>query len=131
MICSILSHYIIMPYRNWDWVISKKFFGIALCTAASQELVLSDLKKILWHYSKVHHELGGLPLAVHLEWLGTPSWHSGVLRASIWTTWAHSDPLKVRGGPYKILVASPESRFLFPFGLWLDLGLGTWTRACQ
>ena len=34
-------------------------------------------------------ELGGLPhvlpLAVLLEWLGTPSWHSGVLRAFIWT----------------------------------------------
>ena len=34
-------------------------------------------------------ELGGLPhvllLAVHMEWLVTPSWHSGVLRSSIWT----------------------------------------------
>ena len=35
-----------------------------------------------------------LPHAVYLKWLGTPSWHSGILRADIWITKA---PLKVTG----------------------------------
>ena len=35
--------------------------------------------------------------------------------------YAHSDPLKVMS--HKILVTSPESKFLFSFGLGLGLGL--------
>ena len=92
-------------------------------------------------------ELGGLPhvlpLAVHLEWLGTPSWHLGVLRASVWTMPPHSDPLKVMGGwvgwggvvvAHEILVTSPEAKFLFSlFGAFWGFGLwtGPWPRACQ
>ena len=54
-------------------------------------------------------ELGGLPhvlpLAFHLECLGTPSRQSGVLRASIWHS-VHGD-------------------------LGIRLLTGTWPRACQ
>ena len=72
------------------------------------------------------------PLAVHLEWLGTPSWHSRGTKGIYLDFVGPFRPSKryrvgwvVDGGAHKILVTSPEAKFLFPFLVGdLDFGLG-------
>ena len=68
---------------SWDFIYG---LGKTQYYQLNQFLSLRLLKPF---FDNVLLELGGLPhvfpLAVRLEWLGTHSWHSGVLRVSIWT----------------------------------------------
>ena len=81
-----------MTYGKLDHSLSQRLFKNISLTHWTLGLihVLSLATQTLKTFlDNVSLELGGLPhvlsLAVHLEWLWTPSWHSGVLRSSIWT----------------------------------------------
>ena len=68
---------------SWDSI-----YGLGMTQGYQLDQLLS-LRLLKSFFDIVLLELGGI---------GTPSRHSGVLRASIWTMKAHSDPLKVMGG---------------------------------
>ena len=93
---------------SWDF-----FYGLRM--SQSYQLVeLLTLRLLKPFFDNVLLELGHvISLAVHLERLGTPFWHSVLLKVMGWGV----------GVAHKILVSSSDAEFLFPF--WgLDSGLG-------